>query len=221
MKPTDNPSIAPAIRRTQIPHISSRSTHHRTAALLVAALLGACGQQSSDRSEAAPAAAAQAKQTADIGPNEPLFIGHSIDSLLADVPSPLARVSKPLPDGTPREILTITKRLTLEAVGDLDLLHRYSLVFTFSPNERETSMQTGLQLARIVSNTFPGWKDGDGGVNPVRWLRTATAELGDNIQKDGDRAQPVEMTRDGLRVRYRVVPGEVKYAIDVTPMLPT
>lgn len=105
----------------------------------------------------------------------------------------------------------------MEAVGDPDLLQRYSLVFTFSPQDQATSMQTGLQLARIISNTFPGWKDGDGGVNPVRWLRTATSGLGDNIQKDVDHAQPVEMTREGLRVRYGVVPGQVRYVIDVTP----
>jgi hypothetical protein len=181
----------------------------------------ACSDHPSNRSE--PRTASPLADSASLTSDkfDPDFIGHSIDSLLVDVPSPLARESEPLPDGTPREILTITKRLTLEAVGDLDVLQRYSLVFTFSPKEQETSMQIGLQLARILSNTFPGWRDGDGGVNPVRWLRTATAELGENVQKDGERAKPVEMTRDGLRVRYRVVPGEVKYVIDVTPMRKT
>lgn len=198
------------------------STRFHAAAIAASAVfIMACGDHPPGGREphSAPALADSASLTSD--KFDPDFIGHSIDSLLVDVPSPLARESKPLPDGTPREILTITKRLTLEAVGDLDLLQRYSLVFTFSPQEQETSMLTGLQLARILSNTFPGWRDGDGGVNPVRWLRTATAELRENIQKDGGRAKPVEMTRDGLRVRYRVVPGEGKYVIEVTPMRAT
>ncbi|WP_316856189.1 hypothetical protein [Ralstonia mannitolilytica] len=194
---------------------------HAAAIAACAVFIMACGDHppSGHEPHSAPALADSASLTSD--KFDPDFIGHSIDSLLVDVPSPLARESKPLPDGTPREILTITKWLTLEAVGDLDLLQRYSLVFTFSPQEQETSMLTGLQLARILSNTFPGWRDGDGGVNPVRWLRTATAELRENIQKDGERAKPVEMTRDGLRVRYRIVPGEGKYVIEVTPMRAT
>lgn len=125
------------------------------------------------------------------------------------------REDSPLRDGTRREILTINKIMTLEAIGEPHNLSRYTLVFGVPNDDNASLMLNAVTAAAMFANTYPEWngkKD-----NAVNWFTSAMRKLTKNVQKNRDEPTPVKLERDGKTVELSAVPALGMIFLSVEP----